>query len=144
MEIKVKELFSRIFVKTYDYPFIVGFLEANGINGIVPSLKPRSSRECIDYAIFKKWWEMNCKTYDANGTTVTIDDDDFDFDSEVNPEKGVIKYTIKQGDKKVILNLSPSANIFLNTIMEKTQFYLCKAKKKNKFPYKIGFSVIFD
>ena len=39
MKAKVKKLFSETFVKTYDYPFIIGFLEANGINGIVPSFE---------------------------------------------------------------------------------------------------------
>ena len=48
MKAKVKKLFSETFVKTYDYPFIIGFLEANGINGIVPSFEQNENPDSVN------------------------------------------------------------------------------------------------
>ena len=59
MKEKVKKFFSEIFVNTYDYPFIIGFLEANGIYGIVPSLKKEGTKTCVNYEMFKNWWKQN-------------------------------------------------------------------------------------
>lgn len=113
MKTKVKELFSRIFVKTYDYPFIIGFLEANGIYGIVPSLKQKDNRTYVNYEMFKDWWKQNCEADQPEGTLVSIEDGDFDVHTEVNPEKGLIEYTITQGNKSAVITLGENANTFM-------------------------------
>ena len=113
MEEKVKKFFSEIFVNTYDYPFIIGFLEANGIYGVVPSLKQKDNRTRINYEMFKDWWKQNYEADQPEGSTVSIEDGDFDVHTEVNPEKGLIEYTITQGDKSAVIKLDENANTFM-------------------------------
>ena len=113
MEEKVKKFFSEIFVNTYDYPFIIGFLEANGIEGIVPSLKQKDNRTCVNYEMFKDWWKQNYEADQPEGSTVSIENGDFDVHTEVNPEKGLIEYTITQGDKSAVIKLDENANTFM-------------------------------
>ena len=112
MKSKVKKLFSKFSVKAYDYPFIVGFLEAKGINDVVPTID-MNSRMCINYEIFKDWWKQNYEADQPEGTMVSIEDGDFDVHTEVNPEKGIIEYTITQGDKSVVITLGENANTFM-------------------------------
>ena len=113
MKAKVKKFFSEIFVQTYDYPFIIGFLEANGIYGIVPSLKQKCNRTCVTYEMFKEWWENNYEAENPEAATVSIEDGDFEFHAEVNHENGIIEYTITQGDKSVVITLDENANTFM-------------------------------
>ena len=113
MKAKVKKFFSEIFVKTYDYPFIVGFLEANGIDGVVPSLKQKGNRTCVNYEMFKDWWKQNYEADQPEGSTVSIEYGDFDVHTEVNPENGLIEYTITQGDKSAVIKLDENANTFM-------------------------------
>ena len=113
MEEKVKKFFTSIFVNSYDYPFIIGFLEANGIYGIVPSLKKKENRPCINYEFFKEWWENNYEADKQEGATVSIEDGDFEFHAEVNHENGLIEYTITQGKKSAVIKLDEDANTFL-------------------------------
>lgn len=113
MEAKVKKFFSEIFVNTYDYPFIIGFLEANGIYGVVPSLKKKDNRTCVNYEMFKDWWKQNYKAEKPEVSTVSIEDGDFEFNAEVNPEKGLIEYTITQGKKSAVIKLDENANTFM-------------------------------
>ena len=113
MEEKVKKFFSEIFVNTYDYPFIIGFLEANGIYGVVPSLKKKENRPCINYEFFKEWWENNYEADKQEGATVSIEDGDFELHVDVNHENGLIEYTITQGDKSAVIKLDEDANTFM-------------------------------
>ena len=113
MEEKVKKFFTSIFVNSYDYPFIIGFLEANGIYGVVPSLKKKENRPCINYEFFKEWWENNYEADKQEGATVSIEDGDFEFHAEVNHENGLIEYTITQGKKSAVIKLDEDANTFL-------------------------------
>ena len=113
MEAKVKKFFSEIFVNTYDYPFIIGFLEANGIYGVVPSLNKKDNRTCVNYEMFKEWWKQNYKAEKPECSTVSIEDGAFEFNAEVNPEKGIIEYTITQGDKSAVIKLDEDANTFM-------------------------------
>ena len=113
MKAKVKKFFSEIFVQTYDYPFIIGFLEANGIYGIVPSLNQKYNRTCVNYEMFKEWWKQNYEADQPEGTMVSIEDGDFDIHTEVNPEKGVIEYTFTQGEKTAVIKLDEDANNFM-------------------------------
>ena len=112
MKSKVKKLFSKFSVKAYDYPFIVGFIEAKGINDVVPTID-MNSRMCINYEIFKDWWKQNYEADQPEGSTVSIEDGDFDVHTEVNPEKGLIEYTITQGDKSAVIKLGEKANTFM-------------------------------
>ena len=133
MEAKVKKFFSEIFVQTYDYPFIIGFLEANGIYGIVPSLKQKYNRTCITYEMFKEWWKHNYESENPEGATVSIEDGDFEFNAEVNPEKGIIEYTITQGNKSAVIKLNENANTFMLCNIRKAGRILMERSKLKDF-----------
>ena len=133
MEAKVKKFFSEIFVNTYDYPFIIGFLEANGIEGVVPSLKKKDNRTCVNYEMFKEWWKQNYKAEKPEGSTVSIEDGDFEFDVEVNPENGIIEYTITQGDKSAVIKLDENANTFMLCNIRKAGRILMERSKLKDF-----------
>ena len=133
MEEKVKKFFSEIFVNTYDYPCIIGFLEANGIYGVVPSLKKKDSRTCVNYEMFKDWWKKNYKAEKPEVSTVSIEDGDFEFNAEVNPENGVIEYTITQGDKSAVIKLDENANTFMLCNIRKAGRILLERSKLKDF-----------
>ena len=133
MEAKVKKFFSEIFVNTYDYPFIIGFLEANGIEGVVPSLKKKDNRTCVNYEMFKEWWKQNYKAEKPEGSTVSIEDGDFEFNAEVNPENGIIEYTITQGDKSAVIKLDENANTFMLCNIRKAGRILMERSKLKDF-----------
>ena len=133
MKAKVKKFFSEIFVKTYDYPFIIGFLEANGIEGIVPSLKQKDNRTCVNYEMFKDWWKQNYEADQPEGTMVSIEDGDFDVHTEVNPEKGLIEYTITQGNKSAVITLGENANTFMFRNIRKAGRILLERSKIEDF-----------
>ena len=133
MKAKVKKFFSEIFVHTYDYPFIIGFLEANGIYGIVPSLKQKYNRTCVTYEMFKEWWENNYEADKQECATVSIEDGDFEFHAEVNHENGLIEYTITQGDKSVVIKLDENANTFMLCNIRKAGRILMERSKLKDF-----------
>ena len=133
MKAKVKKFFSEIFVKTYDYPFIVGFLEANGIYGVVPSLKKKDNRTCVNYEMFKDWWKKNYEAENPEVATVSIEDGDFEFHADVNHENGIIEYTIKQGDKSAVIKLDEDANTFMLCNIRKAGHILLEHSKLKDF-----------
>ena len=133
MKAKVKKFFSEIFVQTYDYPFIIGFLEANGIYGVVPSLKHKNNRTCVNYEMFKEWWKHNYEADKPEVATVSIEDGDFEFNAEVNPEKGLIEYTITQGDKSAVIKLDENANTFMLCNIRKAGRILLERSKIEDF-----------
>ena len=133
MKSKVKKFFSEIFVNTYDYPFIIGFLEANGIEGVVPSLKQKNNRTCVNYEMFKEWWKQNYEADQPEGSTVSIEDGDFDVHTEVNPENGLIEYTITQGDKSAVIKLDENANTFMLCNIRKAGLILMERSKLKDF-----------
>ena len=133
MESKVKKFFSEIFVNTYDYPFIIGFLEANGIYGVVPSLKKKDNRTCVNYEIFKDWWNQNYEADQSEGTMVSIEDGDFEFHADVNHENGIIEYTITQGDKSAVIKLDENANTFMLCNIRKAGHILLEHSKLKDF-----------
>ena len=132
MKSKVKKLFSKFSVKAYDYPFIVGFIEAKGINDVVPTID-MNSRMCINYEIFKDWWKQNYEADQPEGSTVSIEDGDFDVHTEVNPEKGLIEYTITQGDKSAVITLDENANTFMFCNIRKAGRILLERSKIENF-----------
>lgn len=133
MKAKVKKFFSEIFVNTYDYPFIIGFLEANGIEGIVPSLKKDGTKTCVNYEMFKDWWKQNYEAENQEVATVSIEDGDFDVHTEVNPEKGLIEYTITQGNKSAVITLDENANTFMFCNIRKAGRILLERSKLKGF-----------
>lgn len=133
MEEKVKKFFSEIFVNTYDYPFIIGFLEANGIYGVVPSLKKKDNRTCVNYEIFKDWWKQNYESDQQDGTMVSIEDGGFDVHTEVNPDNGLIEYTITQGNKSAVITLDENANTFMLCNIRKAGQILLEHSKLKDF-----------
>ena len=132
MKSKVKKLFSKFSVKAYDYPFIVGFIEAKGINDVVPTID-MNSRMCINYEIFKDWWKQNYEADQPEGSTVSIEDGDFDVHTEVNPEKGLIEYTITQGNKSAVITLDENANTFMFCNIRKAGRILLERSKLKDF-----------
>lgn len=133
MKAKVKKFFSEIFVKTYDYPFIIGFLEANGIEGIVPSLKQKDNRTCVNYEMFKDWWKQNYEADQPERTMVSIEDGDFKVHTEVSTERGIIEYTFTQGDKTAIIKLNENANTFMLCNIRKAGRILLERSKIEDF-----------
>ena len=133
MEAKVRKLFSETFVKTYDYPLIIGFLEANGINGIVPSFEQNENRALLSYGKFKQWWKQNYKAEKPEGSTVSIEDGDFEFHAEVNHENGLIEYTITQGNKSAVIKLDENANTFMLCNIRKAGRILLESSKIEDF-----------
>ena len=133
MKSKVKKFFSEIFVQTYDYPFIIGFLEANGIYGVVPSLKKKDNRTCVSYEFFKEWWKHNYEAEKPECATVSIEDGDFEFHADVNHENGLIEYTIKQGGKSAVIKLDEDANTFMLCNIRKAGQILLEHSKLKDF-----------
>ena len=144
MKEKVKKFFSEIFVKTYDYPFIIGFLEANGIEGIVPSLKQKDNRTCVNYEMFKDWWKQNYKEDHQEGTMVSIDYGDFNVHTEISPERGVIEYTITQGDKSAVINIAEALDEFLKYNTEQAERFIFKRPHFKGLEYFIRKHIVPD
>lgn len=133
MEAKLKKFFSEVFVNTYDYPFIIGFLEANGIYGVVPSLNKKNNRTCVNYEMFKDWWNHNYESDNTECATVSIEDGDFEFHADVNHENGIIEYTIKQGGKSAVIKLDEDANTFMLCNIRKAGHILLEHSKLKDF-----------
>ena len=144
MKEKVKKFFSEIFVNTYDYPFIIGFLEANGIYGIVPSLKKEGTKTCVNYEMFKNWWKRNCEADQTEGTMVSIEDGDFDVHTEVNPETGIIEYTITQGDKSAVINIAEALDEFVKYNTEQAERFIFKRPHYIGLEYFIRKHIVSD
>ena len=144
MKEKVKKFFSEIFVKTYDYPFIVGFLEANGIDGVVPSLKQKGNRTCVNYEIFKDWWKQNYEEDHQEGTMVSIDYGDFNVHTEISPERGVIEYTITQGDKSAVINIAEALDEFVKYNTEQAERFIFKRPHFKGLEYFIRKHIVPD
>ena len=144
MKSKVKKFFSEIFVNTYDYPFIIGFLEANGIEGVVPSLKQKNNRTCVNYEMFKEWWKQNYEADQPEGSTVSIEDGDFDVHTEVNPENGLIEYTITQGDKSVAIDISEVVDEFVKYNTEQAERFIFERPHFKDLGYFIRKRIVSD
>ena len=144
MKEKVKKFFSEIFVNTYDYPFIIGFLEANGIYGVVPSLKKKDNRTCVNYEMFKEWWKQNYEEDHQDGTMVSIDHGDFNVHTEISPERGVIEYTITQGDKSAVINIAEALDEFVKYNTEQAERFIFKRPHFKGLEYFIRKHIVPD
>lgn len=136
MKSKVKKFFSEIFVNTYDYPFIIGFLEANGIYGVVPSLKKNDSRTCVNYEMFKDWWKQNCTQKQQKDASSSV--------NEENPDNVNIEYIIARGDKPVSIDISEVVDEFVKYNTEQAERFIFERPHFKDLGYFIRKHIIFD
>ena len=64
---------------------------------------------------------------------VSIEHGDFEFNAEVNPEKGIIEYTITQGKKSAVIKLDENANTFMFYNIRKAGRILLERSKLKGF-----------
>lgn len=121
MKSKVKKLFSETFVKTYDYPFIIGFLEANGINGIVPSFEQNENRALLSYDKFKQWWKQNCTQKQPKDADERVNEAENGIRSEENTRNGKIEHIVVLGDKSYAINIAEVLDDFLKYNTEQAE-----------------------
>lgn len=136
MKSKVKKFFSEIFVNTYDYPFIIGFLEANGIEGIVPSLKQESGRTRINYEMFKKWWKQNCTEKQQKDAAASV--------NEANTDNVNIEYIIARGDKSYAINIAEVLDDFVKYNTEQAERFIFERPHFKGLEYFIRKHIVSD
>ena len=136
MKEKVKKFFSEIFVKTYDYPFIVGFLEANGIDGVVPSLKQKGNRTCVNYEMFKEWWKQNCAQKQQKDTVESV--------NEANPDSVNIEYIIARGDNHVAIDIEKVLDEFLEYNTKQAERFIFERPHFKGLEYFIRKHIVSD
>lgn len=123
MKSKVKKLFSKFSVKAYDYPFIVGFLEAKGINDVVPAID-MNSRMCIDYEIFKDWWKQNYAQKQPKDADERVNESKNGIRSEENTRNGKIEHIVVLGDKSYAINIAEVLDDFLKYNTEQAERFI--------------------
>ena len=136
MKAKVKKFFSEIFVKTYDYPFIVGFLEANGIDGVVPSLKQNGNRTCVNYEMFKDWWKQNCAQKQQKDTVESV--------NEANPDSVNIEYIISHGDKSAVIDMAEVLDEFVKYNTKQAERFIFERPHFKDLEYFIRKHIVSD
>ena len=136
MKEKVKKFFSEIFVKTYDYPFIVGFLEANGIDGVVPSLKQKGNRTFVNYEMFKDWWKQNCAQKQQKDTVESV--------NEANPDSVNIEYIIARGDDHVAIDIEKVLDEFLEYNTKQAERFIFERPHFKGLEYFIRKHIVSD
>ena len=144
MKAKVKKFFSEIFVKTYDYPFIVGFLEANGIYGIVPSLKQKDNRICVDYEMFKDWWKQNCAQKQPKDADERVNEAKNGIRLEENTRNGKIEHIVVLGDKSYAINIAEVLDDFVKYNTEQAERSIFVQPHFKDLRYFIRKHIIFD
>ena len=136
MKAKVKKFFSEIFVKTYDYPFIVGFLEANGIDGVVPSLKQNGNRTCVNYEMFKDWWKQNCMQKQQKDAAASV--------NEANTDNVNIEYIIARGDKSYAINIAEALDEFVEYNTKQAERFIFERPHFKGLEYFIRKHIVSD
>lgn len=136
MKAKVKKLFSETFVKTYDYPFIIGFLEANGINGIVPSFEQNENRALLSYDKFKKWWEQNYAQKQEKDADASV--------NEANPDNLNVKYIIAYGGKSVVIDMTDAVDEFMKYNAEQAERFIFERPHFKGLEYFIRKHIVSD
>ena len=144
MEEKVKKFFSEIFVNTYDYPFIIGFLEANGIEGVVPSLKQNGNRTCVNYEMFKDWWKQNCTQKQQKDATVSVNEENCGIRTEANPDIAKLRYIIEIGDKSAAINIAEALDEFVKYNTEQAERFIFERPHYKDLGYFIRKHIISD
>ena len=136
MKAKVKKFFSEIFVNTYDYPFIIGFLEANGIEGIVPSLKKDGTKTCVTYEMFKDWWKQNCTQKQQKDASSSV--------NEANPDSVNIEYIIARGDNHVAIDIEKVLDEFLEYNTKQAERFIFERPHFKGLEYFIRKHIVSD
>ena len=136
MKAKVKKLFSETFVKTYDYPFIIGFLEANGINGIVPSFEQNENRALLSYDKFKQWWKQNCTQKQQKDAAASV--------NEANPDSINIEYIIARGDNHVAIDIEEVLDEFLKYNTKQAERFIFERPHFKDLEYFIRKRIVSD
>lgn len=136
MKAKVKKLFSETFVKTYDYPFIIGFLEANGINGIVPSFEQNENRALLSYDKFKQWWKQHCTQKQQKDTAESV--------NEANPDSVNIEYIIARGDNHVAIDIEKVLDEFVEYNIKQAERFMFERPHYKGLEYFIRKHIVSD
>ena len=136
MKAKVKKLFSETFVKTYDYPFIIGFLEANGINGIVPSFEQNENRALLSYDKFKQWWKQNCTQKQKKDAAASV--------NESNTDSVNIEYIIAHGDKSAVIDMAEVVDEFLKYNTKQSERFIFERPHFKDLEYFIRKRIVSD
>lgn len=136
MKAKVKKFFSEIFVNTYDYPFIIGFLEANGIEGVVPSLKKDGTKTCVNYEMFKDWWKQNCAQKQPKDAAESV--------NEANPDSVNIEYIIARGDNHVAIDIEKVLDEFLEYNTKQAERFIFERPHFKGLEYFIRKHIVSD
>lgn len=144
MKAKVKKLFSETFVKTYDYPFIIGFLEANGIYGIVPSLKKEGTKTCVTYEMFKNWWKQNCTQKQQKTAATSVNEENCGIRSEVNPDNASLRYITEIGDKSAVINITEALDEFVKYNTEQAERFMFERPHYKDLEYFIRKHIVSD
>ena len=144
MKEKVKKFFSEIFVNTYDYPFIMGFLEANGIYGIVPSLKKEGTKTCVNYEMFKNWWKQNYEQKKTKCADGRVDNGICGIRSESNPRNGKIEHIVVLGDKSYAINIAEVLDEFVKYNTEQAERYIFERPHFKGLEYFIRKHIVSD
>ena len=136
MKAKVKKLFSETFVKTYDYPFIIGFLEANGINGIVPSFEQNENRALLSYDKFKQWWKQNCTQKQQKDAAASV--------NEANTDNVNIEYIIARGDNHVAIDIEKVLDEFVEYNTKQAERFIFERPHFKGLEYFIRKHIVSD
>src|SRR5574344_2647515 len=136
MEAKVRKLFSETFVRTYDYPFIIGFLEANGINGIVPYFEQNENRALLSYDKFKQWWKQNCTQKQQKDTAESV--------NEANPDNVNTEYIIAHGGKSVVIDMTEAVNEFVKYNTKQAERFIFERPHFKDLEYFIRKNIVSD
>ena len=144
MKAKVKKLFSETFVKTYDYPFIIGFLEANGINGIVPSFEQNENRALLSYDKFKKWWKQNCAQKQPKDADERVNEAKIGIRLEENTRNGKIEHIAVLGDKSYAINIAEVLDDFVKYNTEQAERFIFERPHYKGLEYFIRKHIVSD
>lgn len=144
MESKVKKLFSKCFVKTYDYPFIIGFLEANGINGIVPSLEQNENRARLSYDMFKDWWKHNFEQKQPKDADERVNEAKNGIRLEENTRNGKIEHIAVLGDKSYAINIAEVLDDFVKYNTEQAERFIFERPHYKGLEYFIRKHIVSD
>ena len=144
MKAKVKKLFSETFVKTYDYPFIIGFLEANGINGIVPSFEQNENRALLSYDKFKQWWKQNCAQKQPKDADERVNEAKNGIRLEENTRNGKIEHIAVLGDKSYAINLAEVLDEFVEYNTKQAERFIFERPHYKGLEYFIRKHIVSD
>ena len=144
MKAKVKKFFSETFVKTYDYPFIIGFLEANGINGIVPSFEQNENRALLSYDKFKKWWKQNCAQKQPKCDAARVNNGNCGVRSDSNQDSVNIEYIISHGDKSAVIDMAEVLDEFVKYNTKQAERFIFERPHFKGLEYFIRKHIVSD